>query len=151
MIIFYVSIISSNPWKTSGSLEYEIPDDVKEIKSVNVIVNSYSGSGAPTYALYSNITLNTSNGFEILGYEDLFCDKSMTNDPLVYTINNHTTKQYSDYQSVFNITDKVKNLNAGDTIKISVENTRKEGYSFDARIKLIALIIAYDDGDDDEI
>ena len=144
-------IIASNPWKTSGNLEYTIPDNVDEIKSVNVIVSSYSGSGAPTYALYSNITLTTKNGLEILGYEDLFCDVSMTNDPTVYIINNHTTKQYSDYQSFYNITDSVKTLSPGDTIKISVENSRKEGYNFDARIKIIALTFAYDDGDNDEI
>ena len=144
-------IIASNPWKTSGNLEYTIPDNVDEIKSVNVIVSSYSGSGAPTYALYSNITLNTKNGLEILGYEDLFCDVSMTNDPLVYRINNHTTKQYSDYQSFYNITDSVKTLSPGDTIKISVENSRKSGYNFDGRIKIIALTFVYNDGDNDEI
>ena len=129
-------IIAANPWKTSGSLEYTIPENVEEIKSANVVVSSYSGSGAPTTALYSNISLNTKNGIEILGYEDLFCDMAMTNDPLVYIINNHTTKQYSDYQSFYNITDSVKSLSPGDTIKISVENTRKEGYNFDARIKI---------------
>ena len=144
-------IESANPWKTSGSVEYIIPDNVDEIKSAYAIVNSYSGSGAPTYALYSNITLNTSNGFEVLGYEDLYSEFSMTNDPLVYVVNNHTTKQYSDYQSVFNITEKVKNLSAGDKITVSVENTRKDGYNFDARIKLISIILIYDDGDDDKI
>ena len=144
-------IYSVNPWKTSGSLDYTIPDGVDDIKSAYAIVNSYSGSGAPTYALYSNITLNTSNGFEVLAYEDLYSEISMTNDPLVYVVNNHTTKQYSDYQSVFNITDKVKNLSSGEKITISVENTRKEGYSFDARIKLISMVLIYDDGDNDKI
>ena len=144
-------IESANPWKTSGSVEYIIPDNVDEIKSAYAVVNSYSGSGAPTYALYSNITLNTSNGFEVLGYEDLYSEFSMTNDPLVYVVNNHTTKQYSDYQSVFNITEKVKNLPAGEKITVSVENTKKEGYNFDARIKLISIILIYDDGDNDKI
>ncbi|WP_407423208.1 DUF3344 domain-containing protein [Methanobrevibacter sp.] len=146
-----VVIYSSNPFTDSGSLEYTIPVDVSQIQSVDVIVSSYSGSGAPTYALYSNITLNTVNGLEILGYEDLYCDISMTNDPTVYKINDHTTKQFSDYQSTFDITDKVKNLSSGDTIKISVKNTQKEGYNFDGRIKLIALVFAYDDGDNDKI
>ena len=144
-------IIVSNPWKTSGDLEYTIPENIEEIQSANVIVTSYSGSGAPTYALFSNISLNTKNGIEILGYEDLFCDIPMTNDPIVYIINNHTTKQYSDYQSTYNITDSLKTLSPGDTIKISVENTRKEGYNFDARIKMIALVFVYNDGDEDEI
>ena len=146
-----VSIESSNPWSTSGNLVYEVPSDVDEIRSVNVIVDSYSGSGAPTYALYSNITLNTKDGLVVLGFEDLYCDVNMANDPVVYRINNHTTKQYSDYQSSYNITDYVKNLSPGDKITISVLNSKKEGYSFDGRIKLIALVFAYDDGDDDEI
>ena len=146
-----VVIYSSNPFKESGSLEYTIPEDVEQIQSADVIVSTYSGSGAPTYALYSNITLNTVNGLEILGYEDLYCDKDMANDPTVYRINNHTTKQFSDYQSTFDITDNVKNLSSGDTIKISVENAKKEGYNFDGRIKLIALVLAYDDADKDEI
>ena len=146
-----VVIYSSNPFKESGSLEYTIPEDVDQIQSAEVIVDTYSGSGAPTYALYSNITLDTVNGLEILGYEDLYCDRDMVNDPTVYIINDHTTKQFSDYQSTFDITDNVKNLSAGDTIKISVENTKKEGYNFDGRIKMIALVFAYDDGDDDNI
>ena len=146
-----VVISSSNPFSESGSLEYTIPEDVSQIQSVDVIVSSYSGSGASTYALYSNITLNTVNGLEILGYEDLYCDVDMVNDPTVYRINNHTTKQFSDYQSTFDITDKVKNLSSGDTIKISVKNTPKEGYNFDGRIKLIALVFAYDDGDNDKL
>ena len=66
-----VVIYSSNPFTDSGSLEYTIPEDVSQIQSADVIVSSYSGSGAPTYALYSNITLDTVNGLEILGYEDL--------------------------------------------------------------------------------
>ena len=146
-----VVISSSNPFSESGSLEYTIPEDVSQIQSVDVIVSSYSGSGASTYALYSNITLNTVNGLEILGYEDLYCDVDMVNDPTVYRINNHTTKQFSDYQSTFDITDKVKNLSSGDTIKISVKNTPKESYNFDGRIKLIALVFAYDDGDNDKL
>ena len=147
-----VVIHASNPFtSSSGSLEYTIPDDVSEIRSANVIVSSYSGSGAPTYALYSNITLDTKNGLEVLGYEDLHCDISMTNDPAVYIINNHTTKQFSDYQSSYNITDKVKDLSGGDTIKITVKNTKQPDYQFDGRIKMIALVFAYDDGDEDNI
>ena len=146
-----VVISASNPFAESGNLQYAIPEDVDQIRSVNLVVSSYSGSGAPTYALYSNITLDTVNGLEVIAYEDLYCNISMKNDPTVYRINDHTTKQFSDYQSSYDITDKVKNLSSGDTIKISVKNTPKEGYNFDGRIKMIALVFAYDDGDDDRI
>ena len=40
------------------------------------------------------------------------------------------------------IIDSVKGLSAGDTITITVNNTELEGYAFDGRIKIIALIFA---------
>ena len=146
-----VHIESSNPWTTSGELSYVVPDDVSEIKSVNVVVNDYSGSGSPTYGLYSNVTLTVNNTTSVLGYESLVYGESTVKDPNVYYINNHTTRQYDSYQMIYNVTDNVKNLASGDEIKISVVNTNMSGYSFDGRIKLIALIFAYDDGDSDVI
>ena len=50
----------------------------------------------------------------------------------------------------YDITDSVKGLN-GSSIAIKVNSFEMPGKSFDGRIKLIALILAYDDGDDDEI
>ena len=53
-------LISTNPWSTTGSLEYTIP-------SAKVIVNIYSGSGnSETYALHSNTTLNTAGNSKVL-------------------------------------------------------------------------------------
>ena len=37
------------------------------------------------------------------------------------------------------------------TFTITVNNTELEGYAFDGRIKIIALIFAYDDDDNDKI
>ena len=145
-----VDFVAVNPWATTGSLVYTIPDGVTNIKSVFVIVNVYSGSGGPAYALYSNVTLNTNNGFEVLGYEELALDISTAGDPNVYSINDHTTKQYSDYQMLYDITSKVNNLNEGDSITIGVKDTQYPGKQFDGKIKLISIFFAYDDGDDDK-
>lgn len=144
-----VDCVATNPGVTSGSLVYTIPEGMTNLKSAIVIVNVYSGSGASTYALYSNVTLNTKNGLEELGYEALWLDKECANDPNVYAINDHTTKQYSDYQMVYNITNKVNTLTSGDTITIRVNNSQYLGKLFDGRIKLISLLFAFDDGDDD--
>ena len=144
-----VDFVSVDAWgSTSGSLSYTIPDGVTSIKSAKVIVNIYSGSGANNYGLYSNVTLNTNNGLELLGYETLVMDKeeSLANDPNVYKINDHTTRQYSDYQMLYDITDKVSNLNSGDSIEIDVVDTQYPGKQFDGKIKLIALLFAYDNG-----
>ncbi|WP_400253891.1 DUF3344 domain-containing protein [Methanobrevibacter smithii] len=145
-------LISTNPWSTTGSLEYTIHDGVQEITSAKVIVNIYSGSGnSETYALHSNTTLNTAGNSKVLGYENLTYVGNQAGDPNVYVINNHTTKQYSDYQMVYDVLGDLKDLGPNSKIKIDVTNTPFEGKSFDGRIKMIGLFIAYNDGDSDSI
>ena len=145
-------LISTNPWSTTGSLEYTIPDGVQEITSAKVIVNIYSGSGnSETYALHSNTTLNTAGNSKVLGYENLTYVGNQAGDPNVYVINNHTTKQYSDYQMVYDVLGDLKDLSPNSKIKIDVTSTPFEGKAFDGRIKMIGLFIAYNDGDSDSI
>ena len=145
-------LISTNPWSTTGSLEYTIPDGVQEITSAKVIVNIYSGSGnSETYALHSNTTLNTAGNSKVLGYENLTYVGNQAGDPNVYMINNHTTKQYSDYQMVYDVLGDLKDLGPNSKIKIDVSSTPFEGKAFDGRIKMIGLFIAYNDGDSDSI
>ena len=145
-------LISTNPWSTTGSLEYTIPDGVQEITSAKVIVNIYSGSGnSETYALHSNTTLNTAGNSKVLGYENLTYVGNQVGDSNVYVINNHTTKQYSDYQMVYDVLGDLKDLGPNSKIKIDVTSTPFEGKAFDGRIKMIGLFIAYNDGDSDSI
>lgn len=145
-------LISTNPWSTTGSLEYTIPDGVQEINSAKVIVNIYSGSGnSETYALHSNTTLNTAGNSKVLGYENLTYVGNQAGDLNVYVINNHTTKQYSDYQMVYDVLGDLKDLGPNSKIKIDVTSTPFEGKAFDGRIKMIGLFIAYNDGDSDSI
>ena len=145
-----VDLTTFNGRTTTGSVVYTVPVNQTNLKSAIVVVNVYSGSGAETYGLYSNVTLNTNNGLEVLGYETLTFDTNLANNPNVYYVNDHTTKQYSDYQMVYDITNKVKNLNPGDTITVGVENTKIPDKLFDGNIKLIGLFYAYDDGDEDK-
>lgn len=145
-----VDVATVNPWNTKGQLTYEIPVEAKDIKNAIVYVNIYAGSGSnPNYALDSNTTITTSNGKINLGYEELLTTECSP-DGTVYTIsgNDHVTRVYSDYQSLYNVTDIVKGLN-GTSISINVDSIQKSGYQFDGRIKLIALVLAYDDGDED--
>lgn len=144
-----VDYTAVNPWSTSGNLVYTVPEGITNVKSAIVIVNVYSGSGYGTYALYSNVSLNTNNGLDVLGYESLAFDMTTTGDANVYAINNHTTKQYSDYQMIYDITNKVNNLSSGDNITINVVNSPYPDKQFDGKIKLISLLFAYDDGDND--
>ena len=125
---------------------------MQEITSAKVIVNIYSGSGnSETYALHSNTTLNTAGNSKVLGYENLTYVGNQVGDPNVYVINNHTTKQYSDYQMVYDVLGDLKDLGPNSKIKIDVTSTPFEGKAFDGRIKMIGLFIAYNDGDSDSI
>ena len=124
--------MGTNPWSTTGSLEYAIPDGVQEITSAKVIVNIYSGSGnSETYALHSNTTLNTAGNSKVLGYENLTYVGNQAGDSNVYVINNHTTKQYSDYQMVYDVLGDLKDLGPNSKIKIDVTSTPFEGKAFD--------------------
>ena len=145
-----VDVVTVNPGeKTSGELSYDIPADAKTIKSADVYVNVYSGSAANTYGANANVTITTANGEPTRYNESLWIEQGST-DGTVYTVNNHTTKCFSDYMIHYNITNLLTGLN-GTKLKINVDTFKMENKAFDGRIKLIALVLTYDDGDDDKI
>ena len=150
-----VDVVTENPWGTQGQpnhgeLSYDIPADAKTIKSADVYVNIYGASATDAYATNVTTTIKTNNDDE--SYNEILCiasEKSST----VFPVNDHVTKSYLDYMIHYNITSKLTGLN-GTTLKINVDTnnmTGLTGKSFDGRIKLIALVLAYDDGDDDII
>jgi hypothetical protein len=143
-----VDVVTENPWATSGQLEYDIPANAKTIKSADVYVNVYGGSASPTYGANANITITTENGGPTKYNESLWTDKGTT-DGAVYTVNNHTTKCYSDYMIHYNITSLLTGLN-GTKLSIKVDTFKMGNLSFDGRIKLIGLVFAYNDDSDNE-
>ena len=143
-----VDVATENPWSTSGELSYDIPADAKTIKSADVYVNVYSGSAQNTYGANANISISTANGNE--SYSESLWTEDGSADGTVYKVNNHTTKCYSDFMVHYDVTSLVQGLN-GSNLKIKVDTFKMENKSFDGRIKLIGLVLAYDDGDDDVI
>ena len=130
-----VDVVTVNPWNTSGELTYDIPADAKDIKSADVYVNVYSGSANPTYGANANVSLKTQNGENQIASEELqFVNE--TNNGIVYPINDHVDKCYSDYQMRYDITDSLKGLN-GTSISIKVDTFEMTDMKFDGRIKLI--------------
>ncbi|WP_295609099.1 DUF3344 domain-containing protein, partial [uncultured Methanobrevibacter sp.] len=144
-----VVVVSENPYTTSGELTYDIPADAKDVKSADVYVNVYSGSAKNTYGANANVSLKTQNGENQIASEELWIENGTT-DGTVYPVNDHVDKCYSDYQMRYDITDSLKGLN-GTSVSIKVDTFEMTNKSFDGRIKLIALVLAYDDGDADEI
>ena len=143
-----VAVVTENPGSTAGELNYDIPSDAKTIKSADVYVNVYSGSAKNTHGANANISITTVNGKTDYS-ECLWTEKGST-DGVIYTVNDHITKCYSDYMIHYNVTNLLNGLN-GTALKINVDTFKYANKSFDGRIKLIALVLAYDDGDDDVI
>ena len=144
-----VDVVTVNPWSTSGELNYDIPTSANNIVSADVYVNVYGGSAKNTYGANANVSIKTANGENQLGSEELWIEEG-SSDGTVYIVNNHTNKCYSDYQMHYQIKDLLKGLN-GSSITIKVDTFAMENKTFDGRIKLIALVLAYDDGDTDVI
>ena len=143
-----VDVVAVNPWNTTGELSYDIPSDAKSIKSADVYVNVYAGSAKNTYGANADITIATDDAD--YQYSEYLWIEEGSSDGTVYTVNNHITKCYSDYMIHYDVTNKLRNLN-GTNLRINVDTSEIENKSFDGRIKLIALVLTYDDGDDDFI
>ncbi|WP_297979359.1 DUF3344 domain-containing protein, partial [uncultured Methanobrevibacter sp.] len=132
---------------TSAELSYDVPTDVNDVQYAGLYVNVYSGSAQPTYGAQSNISITSNGETSQIASEELVSTEGST-DGTVYTINNHTTKCYSDYHMIYDITDKVQG--ATGQLKFNVVNSKLNDYQFDGRIKLIGLVFAYNDGDNDQ-
>jgi hypothetical protein len=144
-----VDLTATHPWGPNyGEINYTLPINTTKIKYAGIYVNVYSGSGADGYRVNATIKFNGGNGYnlswnEILEYPGL----NTVNDPTRYYINDHVDKCYSDYFIYYDVTDKIN----GNSLGVQVSTERLGDYNFDGRIKLISLIVAYDDGDNDKI
>lgn len=150
-----VDVVATHPWGPTdsvngnhGNLVYNIPSKATDIECAYVYVSIYSGSAQSNYGSVADISIKTDNGY--LNKTENLWISSGTTDGVNYVVNDHITKCYSDYMIFYNITELVQGLK-GTSIAINVDSLPMQGKSFDGRIKLISLILAYNDGDSDAI
>jgi PKD repeat protein len=92
---------------------------------------SFDGNGDGTYET-------------ILGTETLSAVSDSTSS--VYPVNNHVDKQYTDYQAQYDVTSLITSASPkAKVVAAPVTST------FDARIKDVVLVVAYNDGDSDVV
>jgi hypothetical protein len=122
------------------------------IKYVGLFVNLYSGSANNTYGANNTITVDNGHGTIFIRNNILQHPPGVEYIPNsnLYQFDDHITLQYSDYQLYYDITNLFYNINSG-TIYVTVNSTQIPGLNFDARVKMIALIIAYDDNDNETL
>ena len=121
------------------------------IQSAKVYVNVYSGSGVNNWPVRTTVKFD-GNGDgdyddlgELLGVEDMNIQSST--DGTVYWLNDHCNKVYSDYQVWYDVTSLITSNNP--SLYVKTESMGGDGY--DGRIKLLALVAAYNDGDSDQV
>ena len=148
---------ASNPWaqttqgETNEVTQANTLPAYTSIDSARVYVNVYSGSGTNNWPLRTTTKFD-GNGDgdyddpgELLGVEDMNIPGST--DGTVYWLNDHCNRVYSDYQVWYD----VKNLITSNNPSIYVKTESIGGDGYDGRIKLLALVAAYNDGDDDVV
>ncbi len=117
---------------------FTLPDNI-DVEWAMLLTTVYCGNLKNNYTGTANITFND----VVLGNETL-------NVPFVFkddegagyvTVNDHVNRVTSDYMMWYNVTNLVQA--GGNTASVHTEPTHA---SFDGRIKLITLIVAYNDG-----
>ena len=80
-----------------------------------------------------------------LGVEDQKTAATANNE--VYTVNDHMDRNYSDYRIWYEVTALI----SAQAPSVYVKTENLDSSTFDGRVKEISLIVAYDDGDADQV
>ena len=114
---------------------------VGNVQWAKLYVNTYSGSAANTYALTSTVKIDGTT----LGIETM--DIASETNGNSYPLNDHVNKVYSDYEAQYDVTILI----ASASPVVNVKGEAISGKSFDGRIKGVTLVVAYNDGDSDQV
>lgn len=128
---------------------YSLPS-YTEIKWARLYVAVYCGHMQNNYEHRATVKFNGGSGMQTLGVEEL-------RKPYVFAVdggepvwvNDHCNRVTSDYLMWYDVTSLITGRNPVAEVLVD----QPEGYqgTFDGRIKLITLVVAYDDGDGDEV
>ena len=129
---------------------YSLPSYSK-IKWARLYVAVYCGHMQNNYEHRATVKFNGGSGMQTLGVEELRKSYSFPvdgGDGPVW-VNDHCNRVTSDYLMWYDVTSLITGMNP----VAEVKTEQPEGYTgtFDGRIKLITLVVAYDDGDGDEV
>jgi uncharacterized repeat protein (TIGR01451 family) len=129
---------------------FNLPTNGTNIQWAEVYVNIYSGTASANWPSNATIMLDGDGDgvYETtLGNELLDSGTKHSMDGVQYWINGHCFRVASDYQLCYNVTGLITCNNPSIYVK-----TEKVGTSsYDGRLKMIALVAAYNDGDNDKV
>ncbi|WP_321421177.1 DUF3344 domain-containing protein [uncultured Methanobacterium sp.] len=120
-----------------------------DIQWAEIYVNIYSGSGSNNWPVNATIMLdgNGDGVYETTLGNELLTSTNYSTDGTIYWINDHCFRVYSDYQLWYDVTGLINCTNPSIYVKTEQVGTD----TFDGRLKMITLIAAYNDGDQDKV
>jgi len=147
---------SVSPWPaTETTQSFTLPAAGSNIAWARVFVNDYSGSGDNNFfvKLTTEIDANGDGDYldagEVLGVE--ICDLQSEKNGHAYPLNDHVMKVYSDYEAWYDVTGLITSTNPSIHVKAEAVTDPAGSQGFDGRIKGITLVVAYNDGDSDQV
>ena len=140
--------VSNQP--NSAEKNFKIPD-YTDIKWARLYVVVYCGNMKNNYQGQAIVSFDGGRGKKSLGTEKLDREYVYEIDGGVtpVSINGHCNRVTSDYLMWYDVTDKINSRDV--TAYVSTDKIPGYTGTFDGRIKLITLVVAYDDGDMDEV
>jgi PKD repeat protein len=143
----YVGAYQPIPWSsqstTPGVKEfnqtYNIPS--KDVKYAGLYADVYA-AGTDNRAGKATVSFdgNGDGTYTTLGAEDL--NIASTSDGTAYWLNDHVDKVYSDYLMSYDVTSLIK----GKSVNAKIKTENIGGSAFDGRLKMLMLVVAYNDG-----
>ncbi|WP_083523450.1 DUF3344 domain-containing protein [Methanofollis ethanolicus] len=122
-----------------------------KIKWARLYTSVYCGHMQNNYEHRATVQFDGGSGMRTLGVEDLRKSYSFPANggtgPV--WVNDHCNRVTSDYLMWYDVTDAIKK----NTVTAHVKTEQPEGFkgTFDGRIKIVTLVVAYDDSDGDEV
>ncbi|QYZ79958.1 DUF3344 domain-containing protein [Methanofollis formosanus] len=146
----YVNSFVGTGMDRDVSKKYTLPE-YTEIKWARLYVSVYCAHMQNNYEHRATVKFDGGSGTQTLEVEELRVPYSFPIDggsgPV--WVNEHCNRVTSDYLMWYDVTDAIKKREVVAKVKVD----QPEGYTgtFDGRIKIVTLVVAYDDGDSDEV
>ncbi len=129
--------------------EFDLPCDPEDVAWARLYVASYIGNMQNNYPLNTTVEFDGGSGYVLLGSEIMNTTYTFPMGSGTGTIwINNSTRVTSDHLMWYDVMDQINSSNVAARVHTAHPNG---GAPFDGRVKMIALVVAYDDGDYDQI
>ena len=152
--LWHDSFVGTSVQDTDITKTYTLPPYTK-IKWARLYVAVYCGHMQNNYEHRATVKFDGGSGVQTLGVEELRASYWFPANPSPdgisgpVWVNSHCNRVTSDYLMWYDVT----GLITGKKAVAEVKTEKPQGYkgTTDGRIKLVTLVVAYDDGDNDEV